>query len=172
MQLMIYVGGTMVLLIFGVMLTAQSRFITMRTLSGEWVLSLIVGSALLFLLLVAAFGVPGWRTQHQQADLTIADAQTATAIGAALAGVRVDELNGPPPQRTSSLSGYLLPFVIVSVHLLVVLIGAAYMARTKVTSRTQRRVPFPLRRQYQRWFLDSPLRFPTKDCEGPQACSL
>jgi NADH-quinone oxidoreductase subunit J len=29
------------------------------------------------------------------------------------------------------MSGYLLPFVIVSVHLLVVLIGAAYMARTK-----------------------------------------
>ena len=27
------------------------------------------------------------------------------------------------------MSGYLLPFVIVSVHLLVVLIGAAYMAR-------------------------------------------
>jgi NADH-quinone oxidoreductase subunit J len=29
------------------------------------------------------------------------------------------------------MSGYFLPFVIVSVHLLVVLIGAAYMARTK-----------------------------------------
>jgi NADH-quinone oxidoreductase subunit J len=28
-------------------------------------------------------------------------------------------------------SGYLLPFEIVSVHLLVVLIGAAYLARTK-----------------------------------------
>jgi hypothetical protein len=27
--------------------------------------------------------------------------------------------------------GYLLPFEIVSVHLLVVLIGAAYLARTK-----------------------------------------
>ncbi len=29
------------------------------------------------------------------------------------------------------LSGYLLPFEIVSVHLLVVLIGAAYLARAK-----------------------------------------
>ena len=29
------------------------------------------------------------------------------------------------------MSGYLLPFEIVSVHLLVVLIGAAYLARTK-----------------------------------------
>jgi NADH-quinone oxidoreductase subunit J len=29
------------------------------------------------------------------------------------------------------MSGYLLPFEIVSVHLLVVLIGAAYLARPK-----------------------------------------
>ena len=28
-------------------------------------------------------------------------------------------------------AGYLLPFEIISVHLLVVLIGAAYLARTK-----------------------------------------
>ena len=31
----------------------------------------------------------------------------------------------------AGMSGYVLPFVIVSVHLLVVLIGAAYMARAK-----------------------------------------
>ena len=31
MQLMIYVGGTLVLLIFGVMLTSQERFIEMKT---------------------------------------------------------------------------------------------------------------------------------------------
>ncbi len=29
------------------------------------------------------------------------------------------------------MSGYLLPFEIVSVHLLVVLVGAAYLARPK-----------------------------------------
>ena len=29
------------------------------------------------------------------------------------------------------MSGYLFPFVIISMHLLVVLIGAGYMARTK-----------------------------------------
>ncbi len=130
MQLMIYVGGTLVLLIFGVMLTAQARFVSMRTNSGEWVLSVIVGSALLFLLLVAAFGVKDWR-QRSTAPLAVAEAQTATPIGAALSGVRVDRLNVPQQERTNSLSGYLLPFVIVSVHLLVVLIGAAYMARAK-----------------------------------------
>jgi len=33
MQLLIYVGGTLVLLVFGVMLTSQDRFISMKTIS-------------------------------------------------------------------------------------------------------------------------------------------
>jgi NADH:ubiquinone oxidoreductase subunit 6 (subunit J) len=137
MQLMIYVGGTLVLLIFGVMLTAQAPFISMRTPSGEWVMAMIAGSALLFLLVATAFGVSGWRTARDSGPLPIAEAQTATAVGAGLAGIRVDRLNSPPsgdprPLLPHSYSGYLLPFVIVSVHLLVVLVGAAYLARTKV----------------------------------------
>ena len=44
-------------------------------------------------------------------------------IGMALLGVRPDLPNGG--------TGYLLPFEIASVHLLVVLIGAAYLARAK-----------------------------------------
>ena len=39
MQLLIYVGGTLVLLVFGVMLTAQSPFISMKTRGGDWVLA-------------------------------------------------------------------------------------------------------------------------------------
>src|SRR5262245_29018632 len=42
MQLMIYVGGTLVLLVFGVMLTAQARFISMKTSAGEWILGAVV----------------------------------------------------------------------------------------------------------------------------------
>jgi NADH-quinone oxidoreductase subunit J len=49
----------------------------------------------------------------------------------------------PPLLLPHSYSGYLLPFVIVSVHLLVVLVGAAYLARTKVSRRgvSEIRVP-------------------------------
>ncbi len=138
MQLMIYVGGTLVLLIFGVMLTAKARYITMRTQSGEWVLSIIVGCALLFMLLVAAFGVVDWKTRSTSATGSIADAQTVTPIGAALTGLRVDKLDVVDSrQGLEGKSGYLLPFVIVSVHLLVVLIGAAYMARTKMLIRDE-----------------------------------
>jgi NADH:ubiquinone oxidoreductase subunit 6 (subunit J) len=136
MQLMIYVGGTLVLLIFGVMLTAQAPFITMRTRSGEWVTAVIAGSALLFLLVASAMGVKDWQTARQIGPLPIAEAQTATAVGAGLAGVRVDRLNAAPEEvpavvLENTCAGYLLPFVIVSVHLLVVLVGAAYLARTK-----------------------------------------
>jgi NADH:ubiquinone oxidoreductase subunit 6 (subunit J) len=134
MQLMIYVGGTLVLLIFGVMLTAQSRFISMKTHPRDWLLAIIVGSSLLMLLLIAAFSVPEWHDENQVraavAKLETADSKTATPLGLALTGVRVDKI-GADERLKPGMSGYLLPFVIVSVHLLVVLIGSAYMARAK-----------------------------------------
>ncbi len=137
MQLMIYVGGTLVLLIFGVMLTAQQRFISLKSYGRDWVLGLAVGGSLLLLLLNAAFSVPDWSTQRPAAPLDVDQSKAATPLGLALAGVRADKLEAQREdpkkdmQLKQGMSGYLLPFVIVSVHLLVVLIGAAYMARTK-----------------------------------------
>jgi len=134
MQLMIYVGGTLVLVIFGVMLTAQARFVSMQTRSGEWIVALGVGASLLFTLLITAFNVEDWRTpltSDQRETLSVADTQTTSQIGLGFAGVRVDKLDQPDERLRAGMSGYLLPFVIVSIHLLVVLIGAAYMARTK-----------------------------------------
>ena len=61
MQIMIYVGGTLVLLIFGVMLTAQASFVSMKTKSSDWVLAAISGGALLALLFFAANSVEGWQ---------------------------------------------------------------------------------------------------------------
>jgi len=118
MQLMLYVGGTLVLLVFGVMLTARSNFIRMKTSGGEWILALFVGGGLM-LLLLQTIPIDSWRQAPTHA-LPLADYRTTTQIGLALSGVRLD-----------GRSGYLLPFVIVSMHLLVVLIGAGYLARTK-----------------------------------------
>ncbi|MCA9268711.1 MAG: NADH-quinone oxidoreductase subunit J [Planctomycetales bacterium] len=134
MQLMIYVGGTLVLLIFGVMLTAQSQFVEMKTPGGEWVLAAIVGGALLTVLLAAALSVPGWRgpSETQFAAAQAMDVSSdGTAIGAGLMGLRTDALSQSDPQLRQGMSGYLLQFEIVSVHLLVVLIGAAYLARAR-----------------------------------------
>jgi NADH:ubiquinone oxidoreductase subunit 6 (subunit J) len=132
MQLMIYVGGTLVLLIFGVMLTAQARFISMQTHAGEWVAAALLGSALLGLLLMSSLSIESWSKPRADLDrVTTADGQTSTPIGLALSGVRVDKLNQPNERLRGGMSGYLFPFVIISMHLLVVLIGAGYMARTK-----------------------------------------
>ncbi|REK08999.1 MAG: hypothetical protein DWQ37_19240 [Planctomycetota bacterium] len=128
MQIMIYVGGTLVLLIFGVMLTARGPFISMRTPAGEWILGAIIGGSLLVVLLSAATSVRAWR------PVAVAEGEarpTATRLGMALLGARVDKLEEPDPTQREGMSGYLLPFEIVSVHLLVVLVGSAYLARPK-----------------------------------------
>src|ERR1700742_4513531 len=58
MQILIYVGGTLVLLVFGVMLTSQDRFISMRTSKGEMLVAALVGASLLALVVGAAWSVP------------------------------------------------------------------------------------------------------------------
>ena len=161
MQLMIYVGATLVLLIFGVMLTARSPFLAMKTRGSDWILAAIVGGSLLAVLIQTALSVDNWRhgaspqqyaaAGDQSAQWAAAEtandegngderawladprrrpSRTATELGMGLLGNRVDRL-GPDEAATPGLSGYLLPFEIVSVHLLVVLIGAAYLARAK-----------------------------------------
>ena len=121
MQLMIYVGGTLVLLIFGVMLTSQERFRDMKTMAGDWIFGFIAGGGLLALLCSAAFSVPAWQGIDRAAVEQVEPAPTAAPAAMALLGARSDDQ-----------PGYLLHFEIVSVHLLVVLIGAAYLARAKM----------------------------------------
>ncbi len=131
MQLMIYVGGTLVLLIFGVMLTSQERFVRMHTSGGDWVLSLLVGGGLCAVLVLTALGVPEWQA-HDRATVEALELEnTATPIGMGLLGARVDSLSVEDEVQRGGMGGYLLFFEIVSVHLLVVLVGAAYLARAK-----------------------------------------
>lgn len=132
MQLMIYVGGTLVLLIFGVMLTAQEGFVTMKTRGGDWVLAISVGASLLSLLVVASLYMQqGSGEPPSASEITADDVHVTTPIGLALTGVRVDKLAAANDTLGMGMSGYLLPFEIVSVHLLVVLVGAAYLARAR-----------------------------------------
>jgi NADH-quinone oxidoreductase subunit J len=122
MQLMIYVGGTLVLLVFGVMLTSQDRFVSMKTSRGEMGIAALVGLCLLSVLVWAAVSVPQWRAMDRATAEAVTLEPTATPLGMGLLGVRVDG---------ADRSGYLLVFEIISVHLLVVLVGAAYLARAK-----------------------------------------
>jgi len=127
-QLIVYVGGTLVLVVFGVMLTAQGPFISLKTSAAEWAGSMIVG-LLLFAVLAITTVSGKWAEPRpeQQAEALANDRTTpqqsnnSVQLGHAFLGQALG------PNRTS----YLLPFEIVSVHLLVVLIGAAYLARAK-----------------------------------------
>lgn len=135
-QLMVYVGGTMVLLVFGVMLTARGPYISMKTGGGQWIMAIIVGGALLAILLQSAFCIHDWvgpaRNEGQTA-VAASDVSKSTSkeLGLGLMGIRVDRLGQQDAARRGGMSGYLLAFEIISVHLVVVLIGAAYLARAK-----------------------------------------
>jgi NADH:ubiquinone oxidoreductase subunit 6 (subunit J) len=133
MQLMVYVGGTLVLLVFGVMLTARGPFVNMQTSGGQWVMAVIVGGALLAVLLQTVWGVDAWwgrKIEHVNSQLAETP-PTATPLGMALMGIRTDRVGSP----AAGECGYLLVFEIISVHLLVVLVGAAYLARAKRNPR-------------------------------------
>jgi NADH-quinone oxidoreductase subunit J len=128
-QLMVYVGGTMVLLVFGVMLTARGPLVSMKTGAGQWIMATVIGGSLLAVLLQAAISISEWAPPERGQVERVAMAPTATRIGMGLTGVRVDQLDESRPDVRRGMCGYLLPFEIISIHLVVVLIGAAYLAR-------------------------------------------
>jgi NADH-quinone oxidoreductase subunit J len=107
-QLIVYVGGTMVLVVFGVMLTAQQQFLKIRTRPQEWVVGGVLAAALFVLLITVSLRLGEGRTSPP-----------------------AQPMPGTGPIGVGFLTTYLLPFEIISVHLLVVLIGAAYLARAK-----------------------------------------
>lgn len=153
-QLLIYVGGTVVVLVFGVMLTASGPYQNIRTSPGELFLGAGVGLLLLTLLINSVCSTtwgqlgPGTSESPSQGDAkhlrsqalgksaesltpeTVQAGRTGRQLGLGFLGLRPDrDLGGDTSAKLSS--GYLLPFEIISVHLLVVLVGAAYLARAK-----------------------------------------
>lgn len=130
-QLLIYVGGTLVLLVFGVMLTASGPYMKIGTSAGETVVAGLLGLLFLFVVFACVGGVEWRKPVSVTADnvSTGAVGNTLRPLGLSFLGTRPDTdlSTGKPPEA----SGYLLPFEIVSVHLLVVLIGASYLARAK-----------------------------------------
>jgi NADH-quinone oxidoreductase subunit J len=169
-QILVYVGGTLILVVFGVMLTAQGPFISMRTGAAEWAISAVAGFALFGVLAVTAMNFrdekpappedsvaaryaptkPLVEVPVTKADASQPEAQRSQysmIIGEGLLGVGVgpaheEEVypkNAEDPRKEGRIlrTSYLFPFEIVSVHLLVVLIGAAYLARAKRRKREE-----------------------------------
>jgi NADH-quinone oxidoreductase subunit J len=143
-QLLIYVGGTLILVVFGVMLTAQGPFISMKTSGAEWAISIAAG---ILLFAVLCFGISSrYGVMLPQHDSLAekhgpapsdskpqdpSDSRTSSTLGQALLGAPYGPVYAETAAKAPLGTHYLLPFEIVSVHLLVVLIGAAYLARAK-----------------------------------------
>lgn len=105
-QILIYVGGIMVLLLFGVMLTnkvvnVELRTGTIHTIPALILVAVVAGS-------LAGVFYSTWKDVPAPASTLTT---TTNALG------------------TMLMTGYLLPFEIASVVLLVALIGAAFTAR-------------------------------------------
>lgn len=136
-QLLVYVGGTLVLVVFGVMLTAQGPFVNLKAGPAEWAVAALAGF-LLFSVLSAA--VASWPTRTQPAIANTATSNNSVLLGEAFLGINeatehasMTGLIATPGKMAAPRQqvAYLLPFEIISIHLLVVLIGAAYLARAK-----------------------------------------
>lgn len=139
MQIMIYVGGTVVLLAFGVMLTARLAFVRMRTTADQWVIAILLAAPLTIILLQSAWAYGHLKTAQLSSETTRAEAEavSATDLGLALVGVRpqaggANQLDDRGASNRANMEGYILPFELVSLHLLVVMIGAAYLARRRI----------------------------------------
>ena len=137
-QILVYVGGTLVLVVFGVMLTAQGPFINMRIGAAEWAIAASVGLVLYAVLAVSLLqsggvidAAPGRMSSSENIGLALLGAHEATPEAGVTGNPGPIMADGVHRQYYRTRMSYLLPFEIVSVHLLVVLIAAAYLARAK-----------------------------------------
>jgi NADH:ubiquinone oxidoreductase subunit 6 (subunit J) len=106
-QLLIYVGGILILLLFGVMLTHKLYDLNLKSEREQFLPSLIVAAGIFALLTVTALRTQ-WATGPGRAP-----APTTADIGRLF------------------LSDYVLPFEAASILLLIALMGAALIVRRK-----------------------------------------
>ncbi|WP_347156434.1 NADH-quinone oxidoreductase subunit J family protein [Pontibacter chitinilyticus] len=115
-QLMVYVGGVLVLLLFGIILSSRvhDRSVLSESVNKGWgaVIGLLLIIGLSYTILQANLGQLSWL---QEADANVLGEQKSTVqtIGIAL------------------MTDMVVPFELASLLLLIALIGAAYIATDK-----------------------------------------
>ncbi len=103
-QLVVYTGGILILIIFGVMLTSTSAFSRFQPRFHEIVIGTVVAVILFIALTLVALGTPFPKS-------AVSVPTSIDTFGQSLLG------------------DYVLPFELASVLLLVVMIGAVFLAR-------------------------------------------
>ncbi|MEX2604398.1 MAG: NADH-quinone oxidoreductase subunit J [Gracilimonas sp.] len=103
-QLLVYVGGILILILFGVMLTTQGHSFSFKTITVNLVPASILSIAAA-VLLIFAFTTTDWGI-----SAPVEHSETVHSLGMMLMG------------------DYVLPFIIAGVLLLIAIIGAVVMA--------------------------------------------
>ena len=114
-QIVLYVGGIMVLFLFVIMLVNLDLSAKQRQFNGQWMVALVA---------VAAVGAEiAWFLYRGQGAFQLADsAGTPAAAGMGNTEMIADVL----------FQEYLLPFEIASILLLVAVVGAVVMAKKRI----------------------------------------
>ena len=115
-QIMVYVGGVLTLMLFGIMLSKRADLDTSsKQANGNWILggltALLVGGGLIYVL-----NRVDWSLVGTQNTVVASQKTTIQIIGQQL------------------LTNYMLPFEVVAVLLLVALVGAAFVS-SKILKR-------------------------------------
>ena len=109
-QILIYVGGVLMLILFGVMLTARKTSMEITQSNLPRIPGAIISGLIFLLLLLIIFTEPNWNSASNPGI-----EETAPVIGRLF------------------MTEYLLPFEVASILLLAALIGAVFIARREDT---------------------------------------
>ena len=107
-QVVVYVGGILALLLFGILLTSRTPLVLGLVSRRTYVVATLVGAGVFVLVVVVLFKTP-WTDIIQEAETQAKS--TVEPIGEAF------------------LTRYIFPFEFASITLLAALVGAAYLVR-------------------------------------------
>lgn len=113
-QIIVYIGGILVLMIFGLMLTNKKKGRAVRTASHNLFWGSLAGLSMLLILLMIIYSVDFTKLdwiQYASQEEAVPSVSTVQPIGQLL------------------MSRYVLPFELTGLLLLVALIGAAFIAK-------------------------------------------
>ncbi|MFH0795213.1 MAG: NADH-quinone oxidoreductase subunit J [bacterium] len=134
-QVIIYVGGILVLMLFGVLLTNRSiATLRLETSRSHFIVAGITG-AIFFAMLLVVVSHTTWKNESAKAPSLVAQIESGKSEAGAKAPLEAKSELSPTTGEIGAnlLSKYLLPFEISSMTLLVALLGAAYLVRRRET---------------------------------------
>jgi NADH-quinone oxidoreductase subunit J len=115
-QIVLYVGGIMVLFLFVIMLVNLDQAAKEKQFSGQWPIALAA--------VAAVCAVIGYFLYRGQGAFHVAEKTSNSALAAVLGNTEL--------VADSLFSEYLLPFEIASILLLVAVVGSVVMAKKRI----------------------------------------